>query len=146
MAGLSCCPGNKSLFSVHGLDMMIILVPGTFFCTGIEVNGYYLKGGTPSSLLVYPVRTFLPRRVAMSLLTKIGIGCLASLLLLTSCSMVLQPTTSFDRRWVASSYGKILNQSNPDCDNCTDRFLVKKANGDLCSVVVGYDGRVKVLE
>lgn len=82
----------------------------------------------------------------MNLLTKSAITCLASLLLLTSCSMVLQPRTSFDRRWAASSYGKILNQTNPDCDNCTDHFLVKKANGDLCTVVVRYDGRVKVLE
>jgi len=72
--------------------------------------------------------------------------CLVSLLLLSACSMILQPTTSFDRRLVASSYGRILNQTNPECDNCTDRFLVKKSDGDLCTVVVGYDGRVKVLE
>jgi hypothetical protein len=82
----------------------------------------------------------------MSVSTTIAMGGLLSLLLLTSCSMILQPSTSFDRRWKASSYGKIINQSNPGCDNCTDHFLVKKADGALCTVVVGYDGRVKVLE
>ena len=73
-------------------------------------------------------------------------GCLALLLLLTSCSMILQPTTSFDRRRVASSYGKVLNQTNPTCENCTDHILVKKPDGDFCTVVVRYDGSVRLLQ
>ena len=68
------------------------------------------------------------------------------LLVFTSCSMLLQPTTSFDRRRVASSYGQILNQANPDCENCTDHFVVKKGDGSICTVMVGFDGRVKVLQ
>ena len=67
-------------------------------------------------------------------------------LLLSSCSWILQPTTSFDRRRKAARYGKILNQSNPGCNNCTDRFFVQKADGSMCTVVVGYDGTVEVLE
>ncbi|MDD5758971.1 MAG: hypothetical protein PHI06_07795 [Desulfobulbaceae bacterium] len=60
--------------------------------------------------------------------------------------MILQPSTSFDRRRKASAYGKILNQTNPGCDNCTDRFFVKKPDGEMCTVVVAYDGTVEVLE
>ncbi len=77
---------------------------------------------------------------------KISAGLIGSFVLLCSCSMILQPTTSFDRRMKASSYGTILNQTNPGCNNCTDRFLVKKADGNMCTVVVRYDGRVDVLE
>jgi len=77
---------------------------------------------------------------------KISMGLTGSLVLLCSCSMILQPTTSFDRRMKASSYGTILNQTNPNCSNCTDRFLVKKPDGLMCTVVVRYDGRVEVLE
>ena len=74
------------------------------------------------------------------------LAIIGSTVLLSSCSMILQPTTSFDRRRVASSYGAIVNQSNPNCENCTDRFVVKKSDGGLCTVVVRYDGRVKLLE
>lgn len=77
---------------------------------------------------------------------KVFFAMIGSTVFLSACSMILQPTTSFDRRRVASSYGTIINQSNPACANCTDRFLVKKADGALCTVVVGYDGRVKLLE
>lgn len=77
---------------------------------------------------------------------KIIVSLIGLSLLLSSCSMILQPTTSFDRRRVAASYGKILNQTNPECDNCTDRFFVKKPDDSMCTVVVGYDGRVQVLE
>lgn len=69
-----------------------------------------------------------------------------SFTLLSSCSMILQPSSSFGRRMKASAYGTILNQTNPGCDNCTDRFLVKKSDGSLCTVVVAYDGTVEVLE
>ena len=77
---------------------------------------------------------------------KILSGVIGGAILLSSCSMILQPTTSFDRRRVASAYGTIVNQTNPDCENCTDRFLVKKQDGNMCTVVVRYDGRVDVLE
>lgn len=77
---------------------------------------------------------------------KISVGLVVCSVLLCSCSMILQPTTSFDRRMKASSYGTILNQTNPDCKNCTDRFLVKKPDGAMCTVVVRYDGTVNVLE
>ena len=65
---------------------------------------------------------------------------------LVSCSMILQPTTPFDRRLVAKRYGTILSQSNPECQDCTDRFLVEKDCGDVITLVVKYDGRVKVIE
>lgn len=77
---------------------------------------------------------------------KILVGLMGSLLLLSACSMILQPTTSFDRRRKAAAYGEILNQTNPRCNNCTDRFFVKKPDGAMCTVVVGYDGTVEVLE
>lgn len=77
---------------------------------------------------------------------KILVSLIGSLLLLSSCAMILQPQSSFDRRLKASAYGKILNQTNPGCDNCTDRFFVKKSDGSTCMVVVGYDGTVEVLE
>lgn len=63
-----------------------------------------------------------------------------------ACSMLLKPTTSFDRRLIARSYGKIISQSNPDCDNCTDRFLVQKDDGCVITLVVRYDGRVQVYQ
>lgn len=78
--------------------------------------------------------------------TKYAASLIGSCLLLASCSMILQPTTSFDRRLKAAAYGKILNQSNPGCDNCKDSFFVKKADGTMCTVVVSYDGTVEVLE
>lgn len=68
------------------------------------------------------------------------------LLFINSCAMLLQPTTSFDRRRIASSHGKILSQTNPDCENCTDRFLVQKDDGCVITLVVKYDGRVEVIE
>lgn len=77
---------------------------------------------------------------------KISVCLVVSCLVLSSCSMILQPSSSFDRRMKASAYGKIINQSNPNCDNCTDRFMVKKADGTLCMVIVAYDGTVEVLE
>lgn len=79
-------------------------------------------------------------------MVKILLGLVGLLFLLSSCAMILQPQTSFDRRLKASAYGKILNQTNPGCDNCTDRFFVKKTDGSTCMVVVGYDGTVEVLE
>ena len=77
---------------------------------------------------------------------NILVSLIGSALLLSSCSMILQPTTSFDRRRKAAAYGVILNQTNPGCNNCTDRFFVKKPDGSMCTVVVSYDGRVEVLE
>nr|MBF0222208.1 hypothetical protein [Desulfobulbaceae bacterium] len=70
-----------------------------------------------------------------------------SLLLLgaVSCSMLLQPTTSFDRRRTASSYGEILSQSNPDCDDCTDRFLVQKPDGEIITLIFRYNGEIKII-
>jgi len=69
-----------------------------------------------------------------------------AVLALASCAMLLKPTTSFDRRMIARSYGKIITQSNPDCDNCTDRFLIQKDDGCMITLVVKYDGRVEVYE
>lgn len=64
----------------------------------------------------------------------------------SSCAMLLQPTTPFDRRVIARRYGTILSQSNPECEDCTDRFLVEKDCGDVISLVIKYDGRVRVIE
>lgn len=77
---------------------------------------------------------------------KISAAIIAYTFLLTSCATLLQPSTSYDRRRAASAYGAILTQANPNCQNCTDRFLVKKPDGQLCTVVVRFDGRVEVLE
>ena len=75
--------------------------------------------------------TFLP-------LVFLGLCC--------SCAMMLQPTTSFDRRLVARSYGKIISQSSPDCENCTDRFVVQKSNGKVIVLTIRFDGKIKVIE
>ena len=71
---------------------------------------------------------------------------LALMLLFSSCAMLLRPTTAFDRRRIARSYGEIVTQSNPNCENCTDRFLIRKEDGCLITLVVKYDGRVEVYE
>jgi len=63
-----------------------------------------------------------------------------------SCAMLLQPTTSFDRRRIARSYGRILCQANPDCENCTDQFVVQEENGRIITLIVGYDGDVEILK
>jgi hypothetical protein len=60
--------------------------------------------------------------------------------------MLLQPTTSFDRRLIAMRYGEILSQSNPTCEDCTDRFLIEKSGGDVITLVIKYDGRIKIIE
>jgi len=68
------------------------------------------------------------------------------LLVMASCAMLLQPTTPFDRRRVARGYGKILCQSNPNCENCTDQFVVKQDNGRIITLIISYDGRTEVLK
>ena len=68
------------------------------------------------------------------------------MLLVSSCAMLLQPTTPFDRRRKAQHYGEVLSQSNPDCDNCTDRFLVQRTDGCIVTLVFRYDGRVEIIE
>ena len=60
--------------------------------------------------------------------------------------MLLQPTSAYDRRRIANSYGEIINQTNPDCANCSDRFLVKRSDGKVITLLVKYDGRVEVIE
>ncbi len=68
------------------------------------------------------------------------------IVLLSSCSYLLQPTTGFDRRRVARSYGKIVAQTNPDCENCNDTFLVEKKNGCIITLIIKYDGKVEVID
>lgn len=67
-------------------------------------------------------------------------------LLTTSCGMLLRPTSPFDRRLTASSYGTILQQANPDGYDCADTFLVKREDGKIITVIMKYDGRVRVVE
>jgi hypothetical protein len=77
---------------------------------------------------------------------KITLALLSASLFLSACSTLLQPTTCFDRRRVAKSYGKIVAQTNPDCENCTDTFLVEKKNGCIITLIIKYDGRVEVID
>jgi len=80
------------------------------------------------------------------LMKKIVLILLIMAGLLSSCSTFLQPTTGFDRRRVASSYGKIIAQTNPDCENCTDTFLVERKDGCIITLIIKYDGRVDVID
>ncbi len=77
---------------------------------------------------------------------KIIFVLLVFIVLLSSCSYLLQPTSGFDRRRVARSYGKIIAQINPDCENCNDTFLVEKNNGCIITLIIKYDGKVEVID
>lgn len=68
------------------------------------------------------------------------------LLLTTSCGMLLRPTSPFDRRLTASSYGTILQQANPNGYDCADTFLIQKEDGKIITVIMKYDGRIRVVE
>jgi len=68
------------------------------------------------------------------------------LLVMVSCSILLQPTTPFDRRRIARGYGKILCQSNPNCENCTDQFVLKQDDGRIITLIINYDGTREVLK
>ena len=89
----------------------------------------------PLSSKLLPGRRFLRAGVALF----VAVSCL-------SCTMLLQPTTPFDRWLVARRYGKILFQQNPDCDNCSDIFLVERSSGDVATVIIRFDGTIRLIE
>ncbi len=62
------------------------------------------------------------------------------------CATVLQPTTARDRSAKARTYGTIIRQLNPECDNCSDRFVVQRADGSIITLVFKYNGKVEVYD
>lgn len=71
---------------------------------------------------------------------------LGALLATSACGMLLRPTSPFDRRLKAANYGTILQQGNADGYDCADTFVVQRDDGKIITLIMKFDGRVRVVE